>query len=147
MKRYVRKILSEVLGEMHANGQIRAIPHFTIEVPKEAFGDYTTSVAHAIARESDFLPNDVADIIAREAKRLDARNAFADVSVKNAFVNIRIAPEALAEHVFSLQNEIVLEQSGIDSEGNRKKVNIPVRTPTRRYISAIPVTTFLVWRA
>ena len=71
MKRYLSKLLSEVLGSMFDNGQISALPSFNFDIPKENFGDYSTNVAMIIAREGKFQPNDVADIIARGMQELD----------------------------------------------------------------------------
>ncbi|TSC65627.1 MAG: hypothetical protein G01um101477_402, partial [Candidatus Doudnabacteria bacterium Gr01-1014_77] len=61
MKRYLSKLLSEVLGSMFDNGQISALPSFNFDIPKENFGDYSTNVAMVIARVGKFQPNDVAD--------------------------------------------------------------------------------------
>ena len=121
MKRYIRKLLSEVLGSMLAEGQIRAIPSFNIDVPKEAFGDYTTSVAHNIAREGAFQANDVAEIIGRELKALDHEKIIEEVTMVNGFVNIRIAKDKLAEYV----------NAGIqlDNIGQGKKVVFEYSSP------------------
>lgn len=112
MKRYLQKLLSEVLGNMFEDGQIRALPDFNLDVPKENFGDYTTNVAHTIAREGKFQANDVADIIARELKQNDDRGMIAEVKVLNGFINIFVAPEKAAQYVLDLQNKIEIEQTG-----------------------------------
>jgi arginyl-tRNA synthetase len=121
MKRYIRKLLSEVLGNMNSQGQIRAIPSFSIDVPKESFGDYTINVAHNIAREGAFQANDVAEIIGRELKALDYEKNIDEVSIVNGFVNIRIAKDKLAEHVNA---EIQL-----DNIGDGKKVVFEYSSP------------------
>ncbi len=129
MKRYVQKLLSEVLGNMFENGQIGALPDFRLDVPKENFGDYTTSVALTIAREGKFQPNDVADIIARELKQLDSHGMFKDVIVVNGFVNIFISEKFVAENVLKMQNRIEISPIGIDSNGKQKKVVFEYSSP------------------
>ncbi len=111
MKSYFLKLLSEVLGNMYENGQIAAIPAFNFEVPKENFGDFTTNVAHGIAREGKFQANDVADIIARALKEQDkAQGVLAEARVLNGFINIFVAPKALAEYILQSAEEIKIEQ-------------------------------------
>jgi arginyl-tRNA synthetase len=129
MKRYVQKLLSEVLGGMYALGQIQALPDFRLDVPKENFGDYTTSVALSIAREGKFQPNDVADIIAKELKALDKQGVFKEVNVVNGFINIYIADKFAADNVLKMQNRIVIDPIGIDSEGKQKKVVFEYSSP------------------
>src|SRR5258708_32233269 len=123
MKRYLNKLLSEVLGNMLANGQIRAVPIFNLDVPKENFGDFTTSVAHTIGREGKFQANNVADIIARELKALDDRGVIAEIKVLSGFINIFVAPEVLAQNVLDLQKAIkagnAIEQVGAGENGKR----------------------------
>jgi arginyl-tRNA synthetase len=129
MKRYVRKLISETLGNMLANGQLRAIPSFNIDVPKEAFGDYTTSVAHNIAKEGHFQANDVAEILAREIKELDKQGVISETKVVNGFVNIFISKEALAEHALKQQTNIELEQIGLDENERPRKVVFEYSSP------------------
>ena len=110
MKRYIRKLLSEVLGAMYENGQIRDIPSFAIDIPKPSFGDFSINVAHAIAREGRFQVNDVADIIARSIKELDKGKTFANITVLNGFINLTISSEKLGGHLLELQKKIKFEQ-------------------------------------
>ncbi len=129
MKRYVQKLISEVLASMYSNGQIAALPVFRLDVPKENFGDYTTSVALTIAREGKFLPNDIADIIARELKEIDKSGIFKDVQVLNGFINIFISDKFISENVLKMQNRPEVEQIGIDSNGKQKKVVFEYSSP------------------
>ena len=114
MKRYLTKLLSEVLGVMFENGQISALPAFNFDIPKENFGDYSTNVAMIIAREVKFQPNDVAMIIAREITELDqsSKKKIKEVKVVAGFVNIFVSKEAAAENVLDLTGDIKIDQFG-----------------------------------
>ncbi len=124
MKRYVQKLLSEVLGNMFENGQIRALPDFSLDVPKENFGDFSTNIAHIIAREGQFQPNNVAEIIAHELAQLDAARAFKEIKVVNGFINIFLAPKFLAENALAMQKAIE-----IPAVGSGKKVVFEYSSP------------------
>ncbi len=114
MKRYLTKLLSEVLGGMFENGQISALPAFNFDIPKESFGDYSTNVAMIIASEGKFQPNDVAEIIAREISELDqsSKKMIKEVKVVSGFVNIFVSKEAAAENVLDLTGDIKIDQIG-----------------------------------
>ena len=114
MKRYLEKLLSEVLGGMFENGQISALPAFNFDIPKESFGDYSTNVAMIIASEGKFQPNDVAEIIAREISELDqsSKKMIKEVKVVSGFVNIFVSKEAAAENVLDLTGDIKIDQIG-----------------------------------
>lgn len=114
MKRYLTKLLSEVLGGMFENGQISALPAFNFDIPKENFGDYSTNVAMIIAREGKFQPNDVAEIIARGITELDqsGKKMIKEVKVVGGFVNIFVSKEAAAENVLDLTGDIKIDQIG-----------------------------------
>lgn len=114
MKRYLEKLLSEVLGVMFENGQISALPAFNFDIPKENFGDYSTNVAMIIAREGKFQPNDVAEIIAREISELDqsSKKRIKEVKVVSGFVNIFVSKEAAAQNVLDLTGDIKIDQIG-----------------------------------
>jgi arginyl-tRNA synthetase len=129
MKRYVRKLISETLGNMQENGQIRVLPSFVLDVPKENFGDYSTNVAHNIAREGNFSAPDVAEIIAREIKTLDAEGKLGEVNVVNGFINIFIAEKQIAKNTLLLQKEIDIEQSGNYESGKQRKVVFEYSSP------------------
>lgn len=116
MKRYVKKLLSEVLGSMYENGQISALPSFDILTPKENFGDFTINVAHNIAREGKFNANDVANIIATELKNNDKENMFGEIVVVNGFINIFASKKALAANAGQLNSGIKIEQSGLSKK-------------------------------
>ncbi len=118
MKRYLSKLLSEVLGSMFDNGQISALPSFNFDIPKENFGDYSTNVAMIIAREGKFQPNDVADIIARGMQELDnaGKNIIQEVKVVSGFVNIYLSKQAIAENVLNLTEEVKIDQFGVSKK-------------------------------
>ena len=59
MKRYLHKLLSEVLANMFADGQISALPQFELEAARENFGDYSTNVAFSIANQLLTINNSV----------------------------------------------------------------------------------------
>lgn len=125
----MHKIFSEVLGNMFEDGQIKALPVFDLTVPKENFGDFSTNVALTIAREGKFQPNDVADIIAREVKQNDDRKAIGEIKVLNGFINIFIAPSAVAQNVFEMQNSAAPEQIGLKDDGAKQKVVFEYSSP------------------
>jgi arginyl-tRNA synthetase len=129
MKRHIQKLISEILGGMFVNGQITALPDFRLDVPKENFGDYTTSVALAIAREGRFQANDVAAIIARELEVLDKEKAFKEIKVVNGFINIFISDSVAAEKVLEMSDNIVVEQIGQNVDGGKKKVVFEYSSP------------------
>ncbi|MDB4940419.1 MAG: arginyl-tRNA synthetase [Candidatus Doudnabacteria bacterium] len=129
MKRYIQKLISEVLSGMLSNGQITALPDFRLDVPKENFGDYTTSVSLAIAREGKFQPNDVAEIIARELEKLDSKQIFKTIKVVNGFINIFISDAAAAQNVLEMQTDIAIEQIGEKPDGTSKKVVFEYSSP------------------
>ncbi|MEK7652327.1 MAG: arginine--tRNA ligase [Patescibacteria group bacterium] len=118
MKRYLSKLLSEVLGSMFDNGQISALPSFNFDIPRENFGDYSTNVAMIIAREGKFQPNDVADIIARGMQELDkaGKNIIEEVKVVSGFVNIYLSKQAIAENVLNLTEEVKIDQFGVSKK-------------------------------
>ncbi len=115
MKRYLEKLLSEVLGTMFENGQISALPAFNFNIPKESFGDYSTNVAMIIAAEGKFQAPDVAEIIARALSELDAKGGkkISQVKVVGGFVNIFVSKEAVAQNVLDLTGEIKIDPIGL----------------------------------
>jgi arginyl-tRNA synthetase len=129
MKRHIQKLISEVLGNMFANGQIKAMPDFRLDVPKENFGDYTTSIALSIAREGKYQPNDVAEIIAKELQTLDKEQVFKEIKVVNGFINISVTQNKLAENALAMQKEIEIERVGEKPDGGTKKVVFEYSSP------------------
>lgn len=132
MKRYLYKLVSEVLGNMYVNGQITNLPKFNMEdisVPKENFGDFSLNVAHSLARQNNLQVNDVADIVARELKQQDKRGIFSDIKVLNGFVNVFISSTALAQNVLDSQEHVLIDQSGVSPEGVAVKVFFEYSSP------------------
>lgn len=114
---------------MFEDGQIKALPVFDLTVPKENFGDFSTNVALAIAREGKFLPNDVADIIAREVQQNDDRKAIGEIKVVNGFINIFIAHNAVEQKVFEMQKSVQAEQIGANDTGGKQKIVFEYSSP------------------
>lgn len=114
---------------MFENGQISALPDFRLDVPKENFGDYTTSVALSIAREGKYQPNDVAEIISKELQALDLEKTFKEIKVVNGFINIFISEKFSAQNVFEMQHDIKIEQIGQKGSGEAKKVVFEYSSP------------------
>ena len=84
---------------------------FNFDIPKENFGDYSTTVAMIIAREGKFQPNDVADIIARGMQELImGKNIIQEVKVVSGFVKY-ISKQAIAENVLNLTEEVKIDSS------------------------------------
>ena len=133
MKSYTRKLISEALGTMFEKGQIRAVPDFELDVPKHgksSFGDYTTNVSFAVARDSGVNPREAAETIAREVKALDAEGVISEVTAVNGFVNIALSPAALAKSASEMQRSVRVEQVGFDDQhGRAKKVLFEYSSP------------------
>ncbi len=132
MKRYLQKLVSEVLGGMFENGQISALPQFEISAlppAKQKFGDYSINVAHAIAREGKFNANDVAGIIAQKLKENDDQAMLGEVNVANGFVNIFASPKALQKNAQNCASDkIEIEQIG-SSGGRTRKIVFEYSSP------------------
>ncbi len=117
---------------MYVNGQITSLPAFNISdisVPKENFGDYTLNIAHSIAKQGNMQANDVADTICRELKLLDKYQVFADMKVVNGFINLFIYEDSLAQNVLDMQDQISIDQSGMNSNGEPVKVVFEYSSP------------------
>ena len=111
MKKYLYRLLSEVLGNMFENGQVAALPKFELDIAREGFGDYSTNVAFTIAREGKFNPAEVGEIIARQLKHGDAEGMIGSVKVVKGFVNIYLSSGKVAEYILKLQKKIEIEQA------------------------------------
>jgi arginyl-tRNA synthetase len=129
MKRYVHKLLSEVLGNMYENGQIFSMPSFVLEAPKEEFGDFSTNVAFEIARSGKYNPNEVANIIGREIKELDKNGIIKEIKIIGGFINIFIAEKHIADFALQMQKEIDIEKIGFKSSGKPQKVIFEYSSP------------------
>lgn len=129
MKSQIRKLLSEALGNMYANGQIFSIPDFDLSEPKQGFGDYSTGVAFVLAREQKVGPNDCAQAITRQIELLDKGKLFAKAEVLNGFINFSISKDMLAAHVFSLQGGVKIEKPGLRPDGAPKKIVFEYSSP------------------
>ena len=130
MKKYVSKLVSEVLGEMFSAGEILAMPAYKIEVPKEEFGDFVVHVAHSIARELKRNPQDVALQISEKIKALDTHGKLSSVQALNGFVNITASSGAVADHVLEIQQNIQLDQIGLNlNTGEPLKVYFEYSSP------------------
>jgi arginyl-tRNA synthetase len=121
MKKYLSKLVSGVLGEMMQSGEIPAMPAFLINVPKEEHGDYVVHVAHVIAKETKRNPKEVAEVLADKIKTADVRELFESVQAVNGFVNVRLSASGVAENVLAIQNEIQIEQVGLDQMTNQPR--------------------------
>lgn len=127
VKHYVHKLLSEVLGQMHARGEVTSIPKVEVTVPEPGFGDYATNAALRLSRELGEAPPKVAERIARELTLLDREGLFESVTERGGFINLTLSRTTL----FSVLSRTLAERErfGRGSSGAGQRVLVEYFQP------------------
>ena len=98
-KKYIEKLLSEVLGRMYTTGEITILPTAEVTVPEAAFGDYSSNVGLRLSKELKQNPKILAENIGRMVASLDQQKKLESVSEAGGFINFKLSQNTLLENI------------------------------------------------
>lgn len=111
---YLSHLLSVSLSNLKLTPYLESID---ITVPEPRFGDYSTNVALILGKKTRTPPQEVAQKIIEQIKKIDVEKVFAEVSLAGGFINFKIADAFLVKTMHKILEQRDLYGCSLSGDG------------------------------
>lgn len=113
-KNFISHLLSSALSSLKFTAYLEKID---ISVPDSKFGDYSTNVALMLAKKVGQSPQEVAEKIIQEIKKIDLEEKIGELSQKAGFINFTFSTKFLNDNLNKILEQGELYGCSIAGQG------------------------------
>src|SRR5579872_6835222 len=116
-KKYLYRLLSEVVGELYTDEKTPVMPAVEISLPEPKFGDFSTNSAMRLAKIMAQNPAVMAKNLAVRLKSMDSENYFDSIEPMGGFVNFKLSTNYLFKNLENILEQGQLYGCSVGGEG------------------------------